>query len=118
MLHLILHFLVPLFIAAVFFKNTNAKTLPSKKYKLPGWLSIWALMMLTMLVDIDHLIASPIYQTDRCSIGFHPLHTFIPIAIYLTFCFYKNTRVIGLGLIIHMALDSIDCQINIGVWYV
>lgn len=77
-------------------------------------------MMLTMLVDIDHLLANPIYDPTRCSIGFHPLHSFITIAFYAVFCFLskpKFIRYIGIGLIIHMALDSIDCQMTNGVWY-
>ena len=27
------------------------------------------------LIDLDHLLADPVYAPDRCSIGFHPLHT-------------------------------------------
>lgn len=75
-------------------------------------------MMSTMLVDIDHLLANPIYEPNRCSIGFHPLHEFIPIIIYGVFCFIKPLRYIGIGLVIHMALDSIDCMVTNGVWYV
>ena len=74
-------------------------------------------MMLTMLVDLDHLIATPIYDAARCSIGFHPLHQFVPIMIYSFACFVPKTRLIGLGLIIHMILDSIDCQVTNGVWF-
>jgi hypothetical protein len=74
-------------------------------------------MMLTMLVDLDHFLANPIYDPSRCSINFHPLHTFIPIGIYLLLCFPKKTRFIGIGLMIHMILDSIDCQLNQGIWF-
>lgn len=71
-----------------------------------------------MLVDIDHLLATPIYDPTRCSIGFHPLHGFVPITLYVLLCLYPKTRVVGIGLIIHMALDSIDCSITNGVWYI
>ncbi len=74
-------------------------------------------MMLTMMVDLDHLLATPIYDASRCSIGFHPLHQFFPIGLYLLACFYPKTRYIGIGLVIHMALDSIDCQITNGIWF-
>ena len=74
-------------------------------------------MMLTLLVDLDHVLATPIYDATRCSIGFHPLHTIIPIVIYLVACFIPKTRLIGIGLIIHMMLDSIDCQMTNGVWF-
>lgn len=67
-------------------------------------------MILTMVVDIDHLFANPIYDPNRCSIGFHPLHQPLPIAIYFVACFYPKTRLIGIGLVIHMVLDGIDCQ--------
>jgi len=76
-------------------------------------------MVSTMLVDLDHLLANPIYDPGRCSIGFHPLHTFFPILVYAGLAFIKKYRFhyIGIGLIIHMALDSIDCQLTNGVWY-
>lgn len=73
-----------------------------------------------MLVDSDHLLATPLYDPERCSIGFHPLHSFIAIPIYLALCFlpkFRYLRIIGVGLIIHMLLDSVDCQITNGIWY-
>ena len=82
------------------------------------WQIAFLIMMLTMLVDIDHLLANPIYDSNRCSIGFHPLHELIPIGIYIMLCFHPKTRLVGLGLTIHMLLDSIDCQVTSGVWFV
>ena len=67
-------------------------------------------MMSTMLVDIDHLLANPVYDPARCSIGFHPLHGWLPIVLYVALCFCKKTRYVGIGLVIHMALDALDCQ--------
>ena len=29
----------------------------------------------------------------------------------------KKTRLLGTGLCIHIALDSIDCQVTNGIWY-
>jgi len=84
------------------------------------WKLAYAMMMLTMLVDLDHLLANPIYEPGRCSIGFHPLHGFLPIAFYGVLCFtpkYQIIRYIGIGLIIHMALDSIDCRMTNGIWF-
>ena len=75
-------------------------------------------MISTMLIDLDHLFANPIYDPARCSIGFHPLHGFIPIAIYVLLSFHPKTRYVGIGLVIHMILDSIDCQLTNGVWFV
>lgn len=73
-------------------------------------------MIATMLVDVDHVLASPIYDPNRCSIGFHPLHEVWFIAVYATLCAVPRTRVLGIGLIVHMALDSIDCQLTNGIW--
>jgi hypothetical protein len=95
MSHLALHFLVPLLIAFLFFRENRKMS--------------YLVMMATMLVDLDHLSASPIYDVNRCSIGFHPLHKYWFIALYLTMSFYPKTRLIGVGLIIHMALDALDC---------
>lgn len=82
------------------------------------WRLAYGVMMATMLVDLDHLVANPIYDPSRCSIGFHPLHGFLPIVLYLFISFIPQTRYLGLGLVMHMALDSIDCQLNTGVWMV
>ena len=73
-----------------------------------------------MLVDVDHLLANPIYDPTRCSIGFHPLHSFYAIAVYVILSFVykiKTLQYIGIGLVIHMVLDSLDCQITNGVWF-
>jgi len=72
-------------------------------------------MVAALLVDVDHLLAVPIYDAGRCSIGFHPLHKIWFIALYVILCFVPKVRVLGLGLVIHMALDSIDCQVTNGI---
>ena len=74
-------------------------------------------MMATMLVDLDHLLANPIYDPQRCSIGFHPLHEPWLMILYGLLCVVPQTRVVGIGLVVHMVLDSIDCQVTNGVWY-
>lgn len=81
-------------------------------------------MIATMAVDIDHLLAVPIYVPDRCSILFHPLHTAGPMVVYGLMMLWPlgvhlASRVInkrdaiigwlGAGLVIHMVLDALDC---------
>ena len=66
-------------------------------------------MFATMLVDLDHLLADPAYDPNRCGIGFHPLHTYPAIAIYGLLLIPRATRLPALGLVIHMALDALDC---------
>ena len=95
MFHLALHFLVPLLIALLFFRK--------------NWKIAYLVLIATMLVDLDHLLASPIYDASRCSIGFHPLHQYWFIAAYFIISIYPKTRLIGVGLIIHMTLDALDC---------
>jgi hypothetical protein len=66
-------------------------------------------MVATLVVDADHLLATPVYDPDRCSIGFHPLHTTPAIVLYLALAAVPRTRVVGVGLVLHMALDALDC---------
>jgi hypothetical protein len=68
-------------------------------------------MIATMVVDLDHLLAHPLYDPQRCSIGFHPLHTVPAMMLYVAMAFPKSTRLVGIGLLIHMALDGIDCGV-------
>ena len=93
--HLILHFIVPGIAARWGFKGQ--------------WKKAWAIMLATMIVDLDHLLASPIFDPNRCSIGFHPLHSYPAILCYLAMALIPKSRIIGVGLLIHMALDGIDC---------
>ncbi len=93
--HLLLHFMVPGIAARWVF--------PSQ------WKKAWAIMLATMIVDFDHLLASPVFDPNRCSIGFHPMHTYPAIFLYMVLAILPKTRIIGVGLIIHMVLDGIDC---------
>ncbi|WP_372633655.1 DUF6122 family protein [Fodinibius sp.] len=110
--HIVLHFVVPVIVAHLFYKEQ--------------WKQAALIMVLTMLVDLDHLLANPVFDPERCSIGFHPLHTIPAIGAYailfaLPLLTGLNTKkhkthpvknklhLIGLGLLIHMLLDWIDC---------
>ncbi len=74
-------------------------------------------MSLTMLVDVDHLLATPIYVAERCSINFHPLHTSWAIGIYVLLLIPNKTRLIGIGLLTHMLLDWQECWVNLKFWF-
>ncbi len=95
MFHLMLHGLVPLLVVVVWYRST--------------WLKCYLILMATMLVDIDHLLATPIYDPLRCSIGFHPLHSMVAIAVYVLMLAVPKLRLVAIGLLIHMALDGLDC---------
>lgn len=62
------------------------------------------------MVDLDHLLAIPIYDPNRCGIGFHPLHSYLAVIAYLAMTATTKTRLVGVGLVIHMALDGLDCM--------
>lgn len=66
-------------------------------------------MLATMLIDLDHLLVNPIFDADRCSINFHPLHTYYMLVVYIALLFFKKTRIIGIGILLHLLADFIDC---------
>ncbi len=99
MLHILLHFLVPFGLAMAAYRKV--------------WLKAWLVMSATMLVDLDHLMADPIYDPMRCSINFHPLHTYWAIAIYCLLLIHPKARLVAIGLLIHMLLDWQDCHFKI-----
>jgi hypothetical protein len=76
-----------------------------------AWLKNYALMLAGLLIDIDHLLADPIYDAERCSIGFHPLHTPLPIILYVMLLVHPKTRALGIGLCLHILLDGAACLI-------
>ena len=97
-LHIALHFLVPGLIAVLFFKK--------------HWRQAWLIMVLTMAVDLDHLIANPVYDPNRCSINYHPLHSYIAILLYCVLTVLPKFRMIGVGLLLHMGIDLGECFRN------
>ncbi len=93
--HYSLHFLAPGLIAYIFFRS--------------NWKKAWLIMLGTMLVDLDHLLADPLFDPNRCSIGFHSLHSYYAIGVYVLLLYPKKTRVIAVGLLFHMLTDFQDC---------
>ena len=62
-----------------------------------------------MLIDLDHLLANPIFDANRCSINFHPLHSYYAIGVYIIMLIPKKTRILGIALLLHMFTDYLDC---------
>ncbi|MDA3838672.1 MAG: DUF6122 family protein [Candidatus Delongbacteria bacterium] len=94
-IHNSLHILIPGMIAWFFFRSKFKKT--------------WVIMLAAYLIDLDHLLATPIFDPARCSIGFHPLHSYYAIGIYFILSFIPKTRIIGIGLLLHILVDLSDC---------
>ncbi len=62
-----------------------------------------------MVIDLDHLLAVPIFDSKRCSINFHPLHSYFAIGCYFLMLIPNKTRVFAIGLLLHIIADSLDC---------
>lgn len=96
LLHYFLHLVFPYVLARRFWSSQ-----PIKSYLI---------LLATMAVDLDHLLANPVYDPHRCSLGFHPLHTWPAILVYAVLCFFSGYwRVLGVGLLLHMLTDGLDC---------
>lgn len=94
--HYFLHLGFPFFIAVIFFKKE--------------WKKAYLILLATMFIDLDHLLATPIFQANRCSFGFHYLHTYPAMAFYIGLLFLKKPfKIIGIGLLFHLLTDLIDC---------
>lgn len=97
-IHYTNHFMIIFFIAWVYSPKQVGKA--------------YLILLSTMLVDIDHLWATPIFDPDRCSIGFHTFHSEIAICIYvIILIIFKNKwlRLFCIGLLFHMLTDGLDC---------
>lgn len=102
-LHILAHFLVPALVARYWYRGDR------QAY----WRKAWLIMAATIIVDLDHLLADPIVDAGRCSIGFHPLHTEPAIAVYGILLLVPPLRLVAAGLLIHMALDASDCYLQL-----
>ncbi len=95
LIHYGIHFLVPVAMGFAFFKKRR--------------IVVILILLAGILIDMDHLLATPIFDPDRCSIGFHPLHSYWAVGLYLLLLLYKKTRLAGLALVIHIVADLADC---------
>jgi len=93
--HYGLHFIFPAIVSLLFFRK--------------NWLKVYVIFIATMLVDLDHLLSTPIFDPNRCSINFHPLHSYFAIGIYVLGTFFTKTRILAIGLLLHMLADFVDC---------
>lgn len=96
MIHIVLHFLVPAALVALFWRK--------------HWWQSYLWLLAGLVIDVDHLLANPVYDPLRCSIGFHPLHTWPAALAYLALGFHPRTRLLGIGLALHLLLDAGDCM--------
>lgn len=98
LIHYGLHFIFTALIAYIFFKK--------------NWKKVYLIFIATMIIDLDHLLATPVFDSNRCSIGFHPLHSYIAIGFYFVGLFFNTTRIIAIGLLLHIFADFVDCFLH------
>lgn len=89
------HVFIPLMVALIWYQS-NRKI-------------AFLIMFAGILIDLDHLLANPIFDPNRCSIGFHPLHSSFAILFYIFLLVPKKSRLVALGLVIHIFSDLVDC---------
>lgn len=95
LLHYGIHFLLPFAIGFLVFRENQWKVV--------------AILLSGILIDLDHLLATPIFDPNRCSIGFHPLHSYWAIGVYIMLLLPNRTRIWGLALLLHILADGVDC---------
>lgn len=98
------HFLAPFLLARLLFPKEI-------------WLRAALIMVATIAIDLDHLLADPIFDPNRCSIGFHPMHRVWAGLAYLLLIVVPNWRIraVGLGCLLHLLVDANDCALG-GTW--
>ena len=97
LLHYGIHFVLPIIIAFLFFKENRTRAM--------------IILLAGILIDVDHVFADPIFDPNRCSINFHPLHSYWAIGIYLALFFFKKARIFSIALLIHILADLTDCYL-------
>lgn len=91
------HWLVPFLIAALLWRE---------RWQLAGLIIASA-----NLIDLDHLLADPIFDPHRCSIGFHLLHGWEAALAYALMLLVPRwyVRAFALGALWHLSVDYGDC---------
>ena len=101
MFHLFLHVAVPVLVGWLCCR--------------PHWKKPALILAAGYLLDVDHLLATPMFDPNRCSLNFHPLHTYWAIGAYGLLLLPARTRVWAIGFLLHMALDYLEC-LPLGVY--
>ena len=76
-----------------------------------NWQRAGLLILAANLIDLDHLLATPMFDPDRCSIGFHLLHGWEAAIVYVLMLGAPKwwLRALGLGALWHLLIDYGDC---------
>lgn len=96
-IHYGIHFIVPIAIGFLFFKDHKLKVI--------------LILLAAICIDLDHLLANPVFDPNRCSVGFHPLHSYWAVGAYFILLAFKKTRLFGFALLLHIIADILDCYL-------
>jgi hypothetical protein len=99
-IHYSFHLLAPFVFGKLFWKE--------------NWWKAGLIMVSTMAIDLDHLLAYPVFDPHRCGIGFHPLHTFWAGIVYGGLLAVPSWKVcaVAIGCLWHLCTDTIDCLLG------
>ena len=91
------HWIAPFLIAAIIWRG--------------DWMRAGLVFAAANLIDLDHLLADPIFDPNRCSIGFHILHDWGAALAYFVMLVIPRwwARAFGVGALWHLAVDYGDC---------
>ena len=65
-------------------------------------------LLLSNLIDLDHLFASSVFEPTRCSVNNHVFHSFFAFPVYLLGLLSKY-RYFFIGVIAHLLIDYLGC---------
>lgn len=79
-----------------------------------NWWKAGFIMVGTIVIDIDHLLADPVFDPGRCSVGYHPLHTLWAGGAYLALLAVPSWkwRAVAAGCLWHLCTDALDCMMG------
>lgn len=99
LLHYSNHFIIPFVVLWLFYNKKRA-------------IRLYPYALISMCIDLDHLWANPIFDPNRCSVGFHSFHQWwIIIPVWIILLRTQNMHVLGWALLWHLCTDWIDCQL-------
>ena len=98
LLHYGAHWIGPFLIAALVWRE--------------HWIRAGLVIASANLIDLDHLLADPIFDPNRCSVGFHLLHGWEAALIYAALLLVPRwwAKALGTGALWHLIVDAGDCM--------
>lgn len=65
-------------------------------------------LLLSNLIDLDHLLSYPIFAAGRCSINNHMLHSYYMFPVYILGV-VSSYRYFFMGIAVHLLVDYLGC---------